>query len=222
MPVKLKLTGLWRFTTLYGTKNRCPFHHWQLECKSRKLRDIWNNRQVWRWSIEWTRVKLWVLSRGHGGHSKQFILKTQEMTVHLHITRWSIMKLDWLCFFLKLKRRSSTQAGKKKKERKKERKDLELTVTQSEVKKWSEVTQSCPTLCDPMDFSLSGSSIHGIFQARILEWVSISFSRRSSWPRDWTLVSCIGGRCFTVWVTRKSMTQIINPLLPNSSLNWRN
>ena len=47
----------------------------------------------------------------------------------------------------------------------------------------SEVAQSNPTLCDPMDCSLPGSSIHGIFQARILEWVAISFSRRSSYPR---------------------------------------
>ena len=46
----------------------------------------------------------------------------------------------------------------------------------SEVK-WSEVTQSCPTLCDPMDYSLQGSSVHGIFQARVLEWVAISFSK---------------------------------------------
>ena len=48
----------------------------------------------------------------------------------------------------------------------------------------SEVAQSCLTLCDPMDCSLPGSSIHGIFQTRILEWVAISFSRRSSRPRD--------------------------------------
>ena len=48
----------------------------------------------------------------------------------------------------------------------------------------SEVAQSCPTLCDHMDCSLPGSSIHGIFQPRILEWVAISFSRRSSQPRD--------------------------------------
>ena len=61
-----------------------------------------------------------------------------------------------------------------------------------------EVTQSCPTLCDPMDCSLPGSSIHGIFQARIVEWVAISFSRRSSQPRDGTWVSRIVGRRFTV------------------------
>ena len=51
------------------------------------------------------------------------------------------------------------------------------------------VTQSCPTLCDPMDCSPLGSSVHGILQARILEWVAISFSRGSSSPRDWTWVS---------------------------------
>ena len=51
--------------------------------------------------------------------------------------------------------------------------------------------QSCPTLCDPMDSSLAGSSIHGVFQARILGWVAISYSRRSSLLRDWTHVCCI-------------------------------
>ena len=56
-------------------------------------------------------------------------------------------------------------------------------------KKESEVTQSSPTLCDPMDCNLPGSSVHGIFQARILKWVAISFSRRSSQPRDRTPVS---------------------------------
>ena len=60
----------------------------------------------------------------------------------------------------------------------------------------SEVTQLCPTLCDPMDYSLLGCSIHGIFQARILERVAISFSRLSSQPGDRTRVSCIAGRCF--------------------------
>ena len=63
----------------------------------------------------------------------------------------------------------------------------------------SEVTQSCLTLCDSVDYSLPGSSVHGILQARILEWVAISFSRGSSWPRDWTRVSRIAGRCFTLW-----------------------
>ena len=63
-----------------------------------------------------------------------------------------------------------------------------------------EVTQLCLTLCDPMDCSLQGYSVHWIFQASILEWVAISFSRGSSRPRDWTQVSHIVGRRFTVWV----------------------
>ena len=53
------------------------------------------------------------------------------------------------------------------------------------------VTQSCPILCDPINCSLPGSSIRGILLARILEWVAISFSRGSSWPRDQTHISCI-------------------------------
>ena len=71
------------------------------------------------------------------------------------------------------------------------------------IPKWSEVAQSCPTLCDPVDCSPPGSSVHGILQARILEWVAISFSRGSSWPRDQTQVSRIAGRHFNLWATRR-------------------
>ena len=63
----------------------------------------------------------------------------------------------------------------------------DLPVTEHERSE-SEVAQLCLTLCDPMDCSLPGFSIHGISQARILVWVAISFSRGSSWPRDWTWV----------------------------------
>ena len=63
------------------------------------------------------------------------------------------------------------------------------------------VTQSCPTLGDPWTVSPPGSSVHGILQARILEWVTIPFSRRSFPPKDRTWVSCIAGRFFTIWVT---------------------
>ena len=69
--------------------------------------------------------------------------------------------------------------------------------------KWSEVAQSCLTLWDPMDCSLPGSSVHGILQARILEWVAIPFSRRSSQSRDWTWFSHIASRRFTIWTTRE-------------------
>ena len=70
----------------------------------------------------------------------------------------------------------------------------------------SEVTQSCPTLCNPMDCSLPDSSIHGIFQTRILKWVAVFFSRESSQPRDQTWVSCIAGRLFTIWATREALS----------------
>ena len=58
------------------------------------------------------------------------------------------------------------------------------------------VAQLCPTPCNPMDCSPPGSSDHGILQARILEWMGISFSRGSSQPRDWTHISCIADRLF--------------------------
>ena len=70
-------------------------------------------------------------------------------------------------------------------------------------KKESEVIQSCQTLCDPVDCSLPCSSIHGIFQAGVLEWGAVSFSTGSSRPRDWIQVSHIVGRRFTVCSTRE-------------------
>ena len=71
-----------------------------------------------------------------------------------------------------------------------------------------EVTQSCPTLWNPVDCSLSGSSVHGVFQARVLEWIAISFSRGSSRPRNRTRISRIAGRCFTVWATGEALLYI--------------
>ena len=68
----------------------------------------------------------------------------------------------------------------------------------------SEVAQSCATLCSSMDSSLPGSPIYEIFQARVLEWVAISFSKESSWPADRTWVSHVAGRHFTLWATREA------------------
>ena len=68
----------------------------------------------------------------------------------------------------------------------------------------NEGAQSCSSLCNPMDYSLPGSSIHGISQGRILKWIAISFSRGSSRPRDRTWVSCIAGRHYIVWATREA------------------
>ena len=61
------------------------------------------------------------------------------------------------------------------------------------------ITQLCLTLCDPLDCSPPGSSVHGIFQIRLLEWVAISFSGGSSEPRDWPCISCMKGGLFTHW-----------------------
>ena len=76
---------------------------------------------------------------------------------------------------------------------------------------WSRLLTLCAcaqlslTLCYPMDHILSGSSIHGISQARVLEWVAFSFSRGSSQPRDQTQVSCNAGRHFNLWAIREAL-----------------
>ena len=107
------------------------------------------------------------------------------------------------------------------------------------VKSESEVAQSCPTLSDPMDCSLPGFSVHGIFQARRLEWIAISYSRGFSWPRDWTWVLTspvlAGGffktQCFsqkkkclsTIPICKLSplrLGEIGSPLLQWSLQNW--
>ena len=67
------------------------------------------------------------------------------------------------------------------------------------------VNQSCQTLCNPMDHSPPGSSVHGILQAKTLEWVAIPLSRGSSQPRDQTWVACTAGRFFTIWATREAL-----------------
>ena len=75
------------------------------------------------------------------------------------------------------------------------------------------VTQSCPTLCDPMDYT-----VHGILQARILVWVAFPFSRGSAQPTDRTQVSCIAGGFFTSWATREAVYDVCDYfhfLIPN-------
>ena len=84
--------------------------------------------------------------------------------------------------------------------------DTEYSYTVKETE--SEVAQSCPTLCDPMDCSLPGFSVHGIFQARVLECVAISFSRVSSRCRYRTRVSHVSGRHFTIWAKYLEIFQI--------------
>ena len=80
------------------------------------------------------------------------------------------------------------------------------------------VAQSCPTPCNPIDCSPPGSSVHGILQARILEWVVIPFSRGSFQSRDWTWVSPIAGGFFTIWTTSILMSTL---LLGTRKHGWR-
>ena len=79
------------------TPKRCPFHYRGLECKSRKSRNTWSNKQIWSWSTEWSGAKAnRVLPRDHTGHSKHPLPTTQEKTLHMDITRWSTPKSNWL------------------------------------------------------------------------------------------------------------------------------
>ena len=79
------------------TPQRCPFHNRGLECKSRKSRNTWSNRQIWPWTTEWSRAKgNRVLPRERTGHSKHPLPTTREKTLHMDITMWAIPKSDWL------------------------------------------------------------------------------------------------------------------------------
>ena len=79
------------------TKKRCPLHYRGLESKSRKSRDIWSNKQIWPWSTKWIRAKdNRVLPREYTDHSKYPLPTAQDITLHVDITRWSILKSHWL------------------------------------------------------------------------------------------------------------------------------
>ena len=111
-------------------------------------------------------------------HCTQCILLPCWKIIPLPITYFILLQLSWQEILLTSE-------------------SLKMTLAYTwHLVKWSEVAQPCPTLCDPRDCSLQGSTVHGIFQARVLEWVAITFSRGSSWPRDRTQVSCIAGRHF--------------------------
>ena len=91
---------LWRPTrpSRTNSQKRSPFHDRGLKSKSRKSRDTWNNRKFMPWSTEWSRAKAnRILPRERTGHSKHLLPTTQEKTLHMDITRWSIPKSDWLC-----------------------------------------------------------------------------------------------------------------------------
>ena len=98
---------IWNAVLGYSFKNdrmisvcfkRCTFHHRGIEWKGRKSRDTQNNRQVWSWGTKWSRVNAnRVFSQEDAGHSKYPFPITQETALHMDISRWSILKSDWLC-----------------------------------------------------------------------------------------------------------------------------
>ena len=90
---------LWRPIRPSRTKTPqpCPFHYKGLECKSKKSRNTWSDRQIWSWSTEWSRAKAnRVLPRERTGHSKHPLPTTQEKTLHMGHHQRSILKSDWL------------------------------------------------------------------------------------------------------------------------------
>ena len=94
-----------------NTQKRCPFHYRGLECKSRKSRDTWSNRQIWPSSTECSRAKSnRVLLRERTGQSKHPLPTTQEKTLHMDVTRWSIPKSDYI--LCSQRWRSSMQSAK--------------------------------------------------------------------------------------------------------------
>ena len=80
-----------------NTQKRCPFQYGGLECKNRKSRNTWSNRQIWPWNMQWSRAKTnRVLPRKCTGHNNQPLPTTQKKSLYIDITRWSTLKSDWL------------------------------------------------------------------------------------------------------------------------------
>ena len=105
---------LWRPTRTFrtNTHKRYTFQYRGLVCKSRKSRNTWSNRQIWPWNMEWSMPNSnRVLPRERTGHSKHPLPTTQEKTLHMDITRWSIPKSDWL-YICSQRWRSSIQSAK--------------------------------------------------------------------------------------------------------------
>ena len=111
---KLKLNGSIKTYRTFrtNTQKRCAFHYRGLECKSRKSRNTWSNRQVWPWNMEWSRAKAnRILLNKCIGHSKHPLPTTQEKTLHMDITRWSTPnQIDYI--FCSQRWRSSIQSTK--------------------------------------------------------------------------------------------------------------
>ena len=112
---KLKLNFLWRSTrpSRTNTLKKYPLHYRELECKSRKSRNTWSNRQIWPWSTEEAGQRLIEFCQENALVKANTLFQQHKRTLHMDITRWSTIKLDWLCSF-QPKMRSSVQSAKTK------------------------------------------------------------------------------------------------------------
>ena len=162
------------------------------------------------------------------GVAKSFCANSQKVFGHMLQSCWTQQMVSWKGYFLRMDFLSATQLARRQKTgaiHGKESKNwcnpwepLFLALPPSSYRREAVPTEnSCKVKVKLLSYirlfatpwtiySLPGSTVHGIFQARILEWVAISFSRRSSWPRDWTQVSRIVGRHFTIWATREVLS----------------
>ena len=112
---KLRISGITRHSRT-NTPQKCTSHHRGLECKSRKWRDTWSNRQVLPWSIKWCKAKAnKVLPKELTGYSKHSLSTMQKKTLHIDITKWTILKSDWL-YSLQLKMEKLCRVSKNKTE----------------------------------------------------------------------------------------------------------
>ena len=124
------------------------FSSYSLECKSKRSKDTWSNRQDWPCSTKWSMTKAnRVLQKERISHSKHPLQTTQEMTLHMNITRQSVLKSDWL-YSMQSKIEKSIQSEKTRLGADRGSASVQL------------VTQSCPTLCDPMNHSMPSLPVH--------------------------------------------------------------
>ena len=128
---------------------------------------------------------------------------------------WVLTLFSLSCSMAKALMSLGKSESKQQKELRSEQRHPSSCHRQAQVWEVKVLVAQCPTLCNPMDCSPPDASVHGILQARILEWVATPFSRGSSQPKDWTLISYIAGGFFTVWATREAF------LRGEGGLKWR-
>ena len=140
-----------------------------------------------------------------------------------HFLHSHTLNRNIFCFFLWSQYTYINETWKAQKSIKKGPQFLYIVITVAKPRFWSIsfvlvclIAKSCWALCDPMDCTPPGFSVHGISQARIPDWVAISSSTGSSWPRDWTLVFCIGRRILYSWATRERLCMCYIRLLISS------